>query len=174
MIKDKEIENTIKQYFSKYSQIQSPCVEKFLKNNLHEKEYLENILKEIPEWLSLQNIIVGIVKNFDLPKCKICGKYIKFYRTFQRKNFKLPTYCSSKCFGKDDEKIKIILEKGKISRKQKYGVESYSQTEEFKEKFKNTCLSKYGVENPSQDKNIERKRLKTNNKKYGRKCSSLF
>lgn len=40
---------------------------------------------------------------------------------------------------------------GKLKQKQtikeKYGVEHYSQTDEFKEKYKETCLRKYGVNN---------------------------
>lgn len=39
---------------------------------------------------------------------------------------------------------------------EKYGVENYSQTQEFKEKFKQTCLERYGVSHPITNEVITR------------------
>ena len=49
----------------------------------------------------------------------------------------------------------------------KYGADHYSQTAEYKEKFKKTCLEKYGVENPFQLIEVKEKIKKTNLEKYG-------
>ncbi len=165
MIKDLEIEKQIKEYFLKFKQIQKPCVEIFLKNNDNAKMYLENILNEIPEWLSCQNIINGIVKDFDLPICKTCGRHIKYFRTFTNKNIDMPIYCSIKCSANDPDYKKQKYESYKKTMMEKYGVVSYAQTPEFKEKFKETSLRHYGVENPSSSLEVKEKRLKTCNEK---------
>ena len=49
----------------------------------------------------------------------------------------------------------------------KYGVVSYSQTEEYQEKSKKTCLEKYGVEYSFQSDNNKEKSKKTRLEKYG-------
>lgn len=51
---------------------------------------------------------------------------------------------------KTDEEISKILENRKKTCNLKYNVDNYSQTDEYKIKFKNTCLEKYGVESPMQ------------------------
>ena len=48
-----------------------------------------------------------------------------------------------------------------------YGVEAYTQTEEFKEKSKQTSLKKYGVEYPQQNKEIIEKTINTCIERYG-------
>jgi hypothetical protein len=48
-----------------------------------------------------------------------------------------------------------------------YGVDNYSKTEEYKLKFKKTCLEKYGVENPLQYEEFLNKLKKTNLERYG-------
>jgi hypothetical protein len=63
----------------------------------------------------------------------------------------------------------------KISRKTKtvktclerYGVESISQVEDFKQARKSTNIEKYGVEYPTQNKEIQKKTKKTIIQKYG-------
>ena len=49
----------------------------------------------------------------------------------------------------------------------KYGVEFYSQTQEFKDKFKKTCLDNYGTTHPLQNKSVIEKIKKTCLEKYG-------
>lgn len=78
--------------------------------------------------------------------------------------------------------IQNINEKRQQTIFNKYGVTSYSQSEEFKnlpkreyseeskEKYKNTCLEKYGVTNTSKLESIKEKITNTNLEKYGVNC----
>jgi len=50
---------------------------------------------------------------------------------------------------------------------EEYGVEHYSQTDEFKEKFKQTSLAKYGTEWPTQNEAIRAKTAQTCLERYG-------
>jgi hypothetical protein len=56
---------------------------------------------------------------------------------------------------------------------EKYEVEHYSQTEEYKIKFTNTCLEKYGVIHPMMTPEIFQKLKDTCNIKYGSDCYIL-
>jgi len=55
----------------------------------------------------------------------------------------------------------------KITNLRKYGVETYSQTEECKNNFKTISMEKYGVENPFQSEEIKDKIKQANLEKYG-------
>lgn len=50
---------------------------------------------------------------------------------------------------------------------EKYGVENYIQTKEFREKVKQTCLEKYGETHSSKDPEVYNKKKQTWLKKYG-------
>jgi len=134
---------------------------------------------------NLKNYYDKWIKQDNEGICKNCNKeteYINFKRGYQK-------CCSRICEYKiRNESIKNIrkLHKDKILRKTKqtcliiYGVENVFQSNEIKEKCKQTkkekygnenytnleknkqtCLIKYGVENPSQNINIYNKGLKT-------------
>lgn len=60
-----------------------------------------------------------------------------------------------------------VKDKLKNSLLDTYGVDHYSKTEEYKEKFKQTCLDKYGVENVFQSEKHKQKIKNTNKEKYG-------
>ena len=64
MIRNESIENQIKDYFSKFKQVQRPCVEKYLNEHKNLKDYLNQILNDTPEWLLITNIIQGIVLEY--------------------------------------------------------------------------------------------------------------
>ena len=165
MIRNENIENQIKEYFSKFKQIQRPCVEKYLNEHKNIIDYLNQILNDTPEWLLIINIIQGILKNFDLETCKICGKKIKYHRSILFG--KTQTYCSKKCSMNDPEVFKKVVFKSKETMLKKYGVEHQSQLKEVQEKIKKTCLKKYGVKHSSQLKEIKEKTKNTCLKKYG-------
>ena len=59
------------------------------------------------------------------------------------------------------EEIDIILENRKITCNLKYNKDSYSQTDEYKIRFKNTSIEKYGVEHPMQSAIIFNKQQKS-------------
>jgi hypothetical protein len=58
------------------------------------------------------------------------------------------------------------LNKIRKNNREKYGVDFYTETEEFKEKVKVTFLKKYGV-HPTKLKETQDKKRKTNKEKYG-------
>lgn len=92
-------------------------------------------------------------------KCDYCGcEYNgKYCNAINTKRF-----ACNNCKGK---KLKDCF-------KDKYGVSSALQVEEFKEKTKQTCLKKYGVENVYQSSEIKDKIKKNNIEKYGVEYSS--
>ncbi len=73
-------------------------------------------------------------------------------------------YCSNSCMGKDP----LIQEQKKQTCINKYGTENYSQTDEYKDRYKATHLEKYGVENYSQTSEYRDKVINTNLVRYGK------
>jgi hypothetical protein len=86
-------------------------------------------------------------------KCDVCGcEKDLMYRFYLKSVKKFGFYCcSSKC--------------GQV--KLENGVVNYSQTNEYKEKFKKTCMSKYGFNNPSQIEKFKDKRKQTMLDRHG-------
>jgi hypothetical protein len=112
--------------------------------------------------VNINNIIT--VKTEDLTKssfyevrvkCDYCDKEkrIKYYHYLKNIKNNGIYCCSNKC---------AHQLKNKKTNIRKFGVDSFSKTNEYKERFKNTCINKYGVDNPS--KRIEIKK-KISNKK---------
>lgn len=66
-----------------------------------------------------------------------------------------------------EEEFKLKIEKTKKSNLEKYGVESYTETEEFKQKSKDTCLRKYGETSYMKTKEYKERSAKTCQEKYG-------
>lgn len=69
------------------------------------------------------------------------------------------------CYGNICSLNGITREKIKQNNLTKYGVEHYSQTNEYKEKWKKTNLERYGVENPMQNNVIKEKSMKNKKNK---------
>ena len=69
---------------------------------------------------------------------------------------------------KSKEEIDIILKNRRITCNFKYNKDSYSQTDEYKIRFKNTCIERYGVESPMHSDIIFNKQQKSGlkTKKY--------
>jgi len=61
---------------------------------------------------------------------------------------------------------KLIKQKVKETTLKKYGVEHYSQTQEYKDRYLRTVNQKYGVNNVQQDKDISLKSAKSSNHTY--------
>lgn len=92
--------------------------------------------------------------------CQICSSetilpIFKYWSNYERGGYNF--YSCFKCKNKKKEQTNLM----------KYGVESYSQTDEFKHKFTNTCLSKYGVSNPNKLPEFREKIRETCLEKYG-------
>ncbi|MCK9446133.1 hypothetical protein M0Q50_04485 [bacterium] len=108
--------------------------------------------------LNIDDLDYGSEKKI-LVKCDICGKekmlqYRKYIKNVNRGGYYT---CSQIC--SHDKTKQTCLEK--------YGVEFYMKTDEYKERYKNTCLEKYGVENISQSEDIKDKKRKTCLSNYG-------
>lgn len=90
--------------------------------------------------------------------CDICKSeksisIMKYYQNFDRGGF-------YSCFGCKNVKKEMTSIK-------LYGVKSFSQTEEFKNKYKKTCKEKFGVENPNMLKEFREKTKNTCLEKFG-------
>lgn len=131
----------------------------------------------------------------DLPKksnikikttCDVCGKinimsYFSYINVIEKYGY---TSCKGKC---SSEKVKQtslkkygtnhptqndeVKENHKKTIIEKYGVDSYSKTEEFLKKYKQTNLKKFGTEYCSQNNEVKEKIKKTCLEKYGNECS---
>ena len=155
------------------------------KYEFYEQEYPKENPKFIKNENELKILKLGNYYSFN---CIFCGVFnIKYHcretdtifcmRCSHKNQFKRQ---------KEDGTLDKAIQKRKITSLEKYGKESYSQTEECKkklreasiknnnqkflnskvaqEKRKNNCLEKYGVEFPLQNKEIQ-KRAKENGKK---------
>lgn len=93
--------------------------------------------------------------------CDICGieRNIKFQAYSKNINScpEFPIYTCDKC-----SHIKI-----KEYNKKKWGVEYYSQTKEYGEKFRSTMIDRWGVEYSQQSPELREKTKKTNLEKFG-------
>lgn len=91
--------------------------------------------------------------------CDVCGntktimykEYIKSFTKYEK------YACSSKC----------AYEKNKKTCLQKYGVESFSKTDKFKEKTENTCLERFGTKCPLLSEDIKNRIKETMFERYG-------
>lgn len=113
--------------------------------------------------------------------CSVCSKETKnvFKDYFNYTNGLTEDYFCNKCKKSKSEKtciekygvknpmqtieVKEILKKSIL---EKYGVDHYSKTDEYKIKFKNTCNLKYGSNNPFSNGVIKDKIKKTINNNY--------
>ena len=142
--------------FSKFKKITITSVEKFGKNHPNEIDELKQILENEPAWINLQNVIIGIIENKELKKCKTCGTTLPFNKWLQN-------YCSKKCLNNDAD----IRNKIKQTCFEKYGVDNPAKANESKEKTKRTSLEKYGVDNPAKAEINKEKSKKTCLERYG-------
>ena len=124
--------------------------------------YSDMILYTYPEEFSFPQKLYHYLNddmNFTMGKCKICGKRCH-YKNFTSGYY---TYCSRKCSLRDEETQNKI----KQTSLDRYGVESYSKTQEYLHKVKETNLSKYGVDSYSKTTEYKNKTKQTNLSKYG-------
>lgn len=81
--------------------------------------------------------------------CEACGKPFTVYKYKDTDSFQKIKYCSDECRRKGREaKIKSTYQK-------KYGVNYYFNTQEYKNKVKDTCIEKYGVPYPCMTDNCK-------------------
>jgi hypothetical protein len=74
---------------------------------------------------------------------------------------------TDKWMNKTDDELKEIISNRRETNNIKYGADYYTQTDESKERFIQTCLDKYGVTNPSYSEDVKKKRVNTKLEKFG-------
>lgn len=94
------------------------------------------------------------------PVCR-CGGYTKFIGSWE--NGAYLRNCSIKCSSTDS----IRIQNNKNNALHKYGVDSYTKTDEYKNKKKDILLKKYGVDHYSKTDEYKNKIKKTNLERYG-------
>jgi hypothetical protein len=135
----------IKKLKSKYPEVLNEIINYNKEYNLYSDNMSANIY----------NFINNIT---EFPKCKICGKILK-YRNY---NIGYSKYCSAKCANRDNE----IQEKYRKTMLKKYGVDNPLKNKDIKQKVKNTNLKKYGTEWAIKNNNIKQKAKETLKKNY--------
>ena len=121
---------------------------KFIKSNPNSLVIFEakRILKT-DDMLLVRKLLTGEIKT-----CPICGQY--FYNRHA-------VTCSKECRA---EQIRNTLKQTNL---EKYGVEWYTATKDFKDKVKNTVMQRYGVTCVSKLSSVKEKYKETCKKKYG-------
>ena len=161
--------------------------------NDEERSYIEN---RYMDSLSFDESIHRIYYNIEYtPTCPICGKLRIYYKGSKFHSTCLDSKCIKElnsmhgketCINKygvdnyaktEDNKKESrerywklhdqIVEKRKLTNIERYGVENCFQSEEKKEKIRQTCLEKYGYECASKALEIINKITNTQNKLYG-------
>lgn len=113
----------------------------YYKNLGYDAKWREPLTVKVEDLPNNSNVIVRV-------KCDICGienetTYQHYITSFENCGYYTCKHCNYK--------------KGIETTKSLYGVEYYTQTEEYKERFKNTCNLKYGKDYPSQVPEIREK-----------------
>ena len=146
---------------------------------LNETKFLDEYNPKISERIYC---IINDIKSIQICNNETCDNRVTFiqYKHGYKK------YCTHNCsansiHNKEKHKQTCILkygvesytqtdefkEKSKLTSLDRYGVEFASKTIEFQNKCKNTSMEKYGVDHFSKSKEVKNKAKETNIKKYG-------
>ena len=137
-------------------------------NTLRSKQYesLVNDIKIATQQLddynpSLGNRLFWILhKQKSFPICKTCNNEI--HKLNNLNDVKLHQYCSAKCAANSNE----TKNKRKNTCFHKYGTEFSTQSAVVKDKTKTTCMKKYGVKNVFASDKIKKQIFDTKLKRY--------
>lgn len=173
----------IKNYFKDVNLKNSSAIVAAFNKNKELKAECEIFLNEHKEYLTINNMVIAVLTNFEFKKCIVCGKNIDY----RRSKCKNALFCSSEC-RRSPEGNAIIAKKREECTLKKYGVKNISKLDEIKNKKRDTfnkhfdteekqkdivnrristCLKKYGVKSYTQTDEYLAKTKTTNNKKYG-------
>lgn len=111
---------------------------------------LKYLTKEVKDVLSRYNLTLyelcyRLKRDISLDKvfrCNYCSTKVTF-----NCDHGYPKFCSKKCAAKYNQSLDKVKIKAKQTCIDKYGVSSYTKTQECKDKIKQTCNVKYGVDN---------------------------
>jgi len=122
---------------------------------------LTSFLNEYYDTISLSQRMWHIENDiFEIQKCEICGNIVKFER-----HIKYYKTCCKTCnikYRNSDE----LKQKTKNTNIERYGVEWSQQSVIIKQKMIDNNIKKYGVVSTSKLQNVKNKMLKTNLEKY--------
>lgn len=134
------------------------------KKNENYNKIKEDIISEtyyLPSSVILAQRMWHIINDIkDIPVCPECGKKVGF-KGFGKGGY--AEFCSSYC--SNHSKLNNI--KRRNTSIKKFGAANVSQTQYFKEKYKETVKKRYGVDHYSKTKKYKTKFKSTMNEKYG-------
>lgn len=181
------ISEQLQPYFIHYNE---QTIKKLLKQFSHEEiiNSTSHILPIITDKDIKERIYIILNNIIQLPTCKLCGNKVNFH-SITKGYYK---YCSLKCSSKDTSKNRVesirksqgenafkiktplTKERQQIAndrRKQttldRYGVESYMQTPEFRQSISNAAMEQYGVEYFTRAKEVQEQTKQTCIERYG-------
>ena len=135
-------------------------ISKKLFSHLFGELYSDFITYDFPNYFKFSQQLYHYLNddmNFELEKCEICGnkkRFLNFKKGYNKT-------CSKEC-----GRI-LSVANYKQTCLEKYGVDNFSKTIEYGEKFRKTCLKKYKTDNPFKNEDIKNKIKQTNLIKYG-------
>jgi hypothetical protein len=137
-----------KEWFEKQDKVE-------LYNNIYRKtEFLSDKASFIQRVWHIYNEV------FEIPLCQYDNITPTNFKSFKDGYYKYASTSAS-------NKSTITINKRIENNLQKWGVEHFTQTEEFKYKASETWKSNYGVDNPSKSVEIKNKKIKTTLDNYG-------
>ena len=155
----------------------SSCTERSIKK--HYPEFYEMLVSKWPNLSHSERLYWFYSGIESIPLCKECGKPVKFINW--KKGYS--EFCCNKCVNLSkivkERKIKTNIEKYGENYKEvlykksvecvreKYGVENVFESDEIKEKIRESNRKKLGVDYPMQSKDVRDKSKKTCLDKYG-------
>ena len=185
--------NKLKKFYQeneKDGKVNGMLLKSWLKKNQDVNEYLENLLKQYPNFNFIANIIYCLIRDIDFNSivCKNCGKPLNVRTMTQLSN-----YCSTKCAMSDPElqkrKAETIASDPDYYKKrqekiiktniERYGTKTPAQNKDVAQKMKDTwakdpdhwkkrneksektCMERYGVKNPYNIKEVQDKSIAT-------------
>lgn len=167
------IKDKMKSIFTEKYGVDNPMKNDYIhqkaKDTVLDRYGVENVFQseEIKEKIKKTNIerygVKHIQQNEDIHK-KTEETNIERYGV---KSFLLTDECIENRTNAYNLNKKEILEKVKITNQKLYGVDWYVQSEDFKNKSKETCLDRYGVEFAMRNDEIKSKIANTKLDKYG-------
>jgi G:T-mismatch repair DNA endonuclease (very short patch repair protein) len=119
-------------------------------------------------------IITSICDNCGVEKSNEFRFYYEYTKGLKEKyfcnkcnNIKRKETCLEKWGVENPMQSEEVKDRLKNSLLDTYGVDHFSKTEEFKEKYKNTCLKNFGVDNTFKSRTHKEKIKKSNLEKFG-------
>lgn len=125
-------------------------------NRIYHKEYVYDF--STPIVVNVKDLTKGCASDVDV-LCDYCKEEVMTmaYSTYLRTLEHIAKSSCKKCKAKKEEEYFLM----------KYGVKSPSQLNEFREKYRETCIEKFGTDNYFKTDEFAKKRIESMKDKYG-------